>query len=68
MAGNRLSAADIAIYPIFKFVEKLAVQEDVSKLNIDILPIEKKYPKLGDLLQKIDEMPNVDSLYPPDWR
>ncbi|WP_094675671.1 glutathione S-transferase family protein [Hydrocoleum sp. CS-953] len=68
LAGDKLSAADIAIYPIFKFVEKLAAQEEVSKLNIDILPIEQKYPKLGNLLQKIDEMPNVDSLYPPDWR
>ncbi|NES03027.1 MAG: hypothetical protein F6K22_09290 [Okeania sp. SIO2F4] len=68
LAGDKLSAADIAIYPVVRFVEKLAAQEDVSKLNIDILPIQEKYPKLGNLVQKIDEMPNVESLYPPDWR
>ncbi|WP_371357256.1 glutathione binding-like protein [Hydrocoleum sp. CS-953] len=68
LAGDKLSAADIAIYPVVRFVEKLAAQEDVSKLNLDILPIQEKYPKLGNLVQKIDEMPNVESLYPPDWR
>ncbi len=68
LAGDKLSAADIAIYPVVRFVEKLAAQEDVSKLNIDILPIEEKYPKLGNLMQNIDAMPNVESLYPPDWR
>ena len=68
LGGDRLSAADIAIYPMFKFLERLAANEEVGKLNIDILPIEQKYPKLGNLLQNIEEIPNVDSLYPPHWR
>ncbi|MDE5091250.1 MAG: glutathione binding-like protein [Trichodesmium sp. St18_bin3_1_1] len=67
LAGDKLSAADIAIYLMFNFFARLAAKEEVSKLSIDMLPIGQKYLRLGNLLQNIEQVLNVDGVYLPDW-
>lgn len=67
LAGDRLSAADIIIYPLLKFAERAATRVQAKKLNLDLLPFEKKYFNLGKWLQKIEEIPGVCNTYPPHW-
>ena len=67
-AGERLSAADIAVYPFVEGLLRAAGKETVRPLGLGFLPLAERYPALEDWRQRIASLPGYERTYPPHWR
>lgn len=68
LAGAAISAADICAYPILAYVLRAAGKDFAKELDLGILPLEKRYPKLAEWAGRIEAIPGYETTYPPHWR
>lgn len=69
MVGDAVSAADIASYPFVRSILRAAEKDRAREIGLDqVLPFDKKYPKLAAWCARIEAMPGYDNTYPPHWR
>ena len=68
LAGERLSAADLAVYPFVEGLLRAAGKEAVRPMDLGLLPLAGRYPALEDWRQRIMAVPGYARTYPPHWR
>ena len=68
LIGDKLSAADIGIFPITQLVLRAASKEAAQPFNLGFLPLEQRFPNIARWLQRIEALPNYQRTYPPHWR
>ena len=68
LAGGRLSAADLAVYPFVELLLRAAGKESLRSMSLGFLPLAERYPALEDWRQRITGLPGYARSYPPHWR
>jgi len=63
-----LSAADIAIYPVTKSLQRAASKKAAPQFNLQVLPIAAHYPRIDAWMARIEALPNYERTYLPHWR
>jgi glutathione S-transferase len=67
VCSGGLSAADIAIYPAIKSLERAASKPAAPKFDLQMLPIGQHYPGIGTWMARIEALPYYQHTYPPHW-
>lgn len=68
LAGDDLSAADIAVYPFVELLLRAAGKDAAAPLDLRLLPFAKTYPALAGWRDRVRGLPGYDKTYPPHWR
>jgi glutathione S-transferase len=68
LAGERLSATDLAVYPFVEALLRAAGKEAVRPMGLGFLPLAERYPALENWRQRIAALPGYARTYPPHWR
>jgi len=68
LVGDRISAADIAVYPMLKSLERAATKPQGVSFDLGVLPLRDRYPALGRWTARIEALPGYERTYPPHWR
>ena len=68
LAGDDLSAADIAIYPFVEGLLRAAGKPAAAPLDLGVLPFEQTHPALAAWRRRIVDLPGYENTYPPHWR
>jgi glutathione S-transferase len=68
LAGDMLSAADIAVYPFLEALLRAAGKPAATSVNLRLLPFEQHFPALAAWRQRIVALPGYEGAYPPHWR
>ena len=68
LVGDKLSLADIGLYPQVQTILRAANKESMGPFELGFLPFEQVYPKLAGWCKKVEALPNYDRTYPPHWR
>ncbi|HEC91221.1 MAG TPA: hypothetical protein ENI55_06100 [Alphaproteobacteria bacterium] len=68
LAGDRLSAADVAFYPLLKILQRAVNLEDAKPLNLGFDDFEGLYPKIAQWAGRMESIPGYDKTIPPHWR
>lgn len=62
VAGNALSLADFALYPLLALIRRIAGRFKVAPLESAI------GPRLGPWMARIEALPYFERTYPPHWK
>lgn len=68
LAGESLSAADVAFVPMLQYLIRASTRQDVSEDGFGFLPLGDSYPNIAAWQNRIESMPGYDAAYPPHWR
>lgn len=68
LVGEKISAADIAIYPMIQLILRAASKEAAQPFNLNWSPLAQFYPNLAQWAGRIEALPNYQRTYPPHWR
>ncbi|MEM9137075.1 MAG: glutathione S-transferase family protein [Cyanobacteria bacterium P01_F01_bin.42] len=68
LVGDEITAADVATYPLVKFIERAAGNPAIADMDISILPICDRYPFLHNWVNTLEALPRVKDTYPPSWK
>jgi len=68
LVGDRLSAAEIVAYPLMRFLDRVGGREQAASLELDMFPLQGKYPHIETWSQRLEALPGVKDTYPPNWR
>ena len=68
LAAERLSAADLAVYPFVEVLLRAAGKEAVRPMGLGFLPLAERYPALEDWRRRVAAVPGYERTYPPHWR
>ena len=68
LAGGRVSAADIAVYPYIEGLLRAAGKDAAAPLDLGLLPFAERYPALAAWRGRVAMLPGYDEAYPPHWR
>jgi glutathione S-transferase len=67
-AGDSISAADIAVFPFVMILLRAAAREDARPLNLGLLPLSDRYPRLAEWMKRFEGLPGYPETYPPHWK
>ena len=62
------SAADFVLYPTLKSGMRAASKPAAAPLELGLLPLGDRYPRLQAWMQAVEALPGYDRTYPPHWR
>ena len=68
LVGDRISAADVALFPMLKSLERAASKPRAEAFGLGLLPLPERYPALARWAARIEALPGYDRTYPPHWR
>ena len=68
LVGEKISAADIAIYPLIQLILRAASKEAARPFNLNWLPLANFYPNVARWAGRIEALPNYQRTYPPHWK
>jgi glutathione S-transferase len=68
LAVERLSAADLTVYPFIEALLRAAGKEAVHAMGLGFVPLAERYPVLEDWRRRIAALPGYARTYPPHWR
>jgi glutathione S-transferase len=68
LVGDRISAADIGVFPSVQLLLRAASKEAAQPFNLGLLPLEQNFPNIARWLLRIEGLPNYQRTYPPHWR
>jgi glutathione S-transferase len=68
LVGARISAADIAVFPLIQLLLRAAGKDAARPFNLGFAPLPKNYPNLAHWVERIEALPNYQRTYPPHWR
>jgi len=68
LAGPGVSAADLVVYPHVKSIERAASKDAARELQLELLPLAERWPKVSEWMQRIEALPGYARTYPPHWR
>jgi len=67
IAGNEISAADIAIFPTLQCLINAASQNDAASLKLNLLPFSTTYPHIAAWQERIEAIPGYKRTFRPHW-
>lgn len=67
LAGDVVSAADIALYPFLMLVLRAAKKIAPDQDSLGFLPFDETYPALASWMTRIEELPGCENTYPQHW-
>lgn len=68
LVGNRVTAADVVIYPMLKSVERAAGKPGADASGLGFVPVADRYRSLARWMRRIEALPGYERTYPPHWR
>lgn len=68
LAGDRVSAADAAVYPFLRLHLRALEKSDARARELGLAPFEARYAKLATWMKRVEGLPGYDRTYPPHWR
>jgi glutathione S-transferase len=68
LVGARISAADIAVFPVIQLLLRAAGKDAARPFNLGFAPLPENYPNLVRWVERIEALPNYQRTYPPHWR
>jgi glutathione S-transferase len=73
LVGGRLTAADLAIYPNVKLVERAAwrtaLRGTAGRFGLHVLvPVAVHFPAVAEWCLRVEGLPGYDDTFPPTWR
>ena len=68
LASDKLSAADIVLYPVIPFLSRAAMKENTEEVSGNLRSIDDNYPAIGAWCKRIESIPGYDNAYPPHWK
>jgi glutathione S-transferase len=68
LASDKLSAADIVLYPVIPFLSRAAVKENTEEVSGKLRAIDEHYPSIGAWCNRIESIPGYEKAYPPHWK
>jgi glutathione S-transferase len=68
LVGNKISAADIGVFPLVPLLLRAASKEAAKPFNLGIIPLAQTFPNVAAWVQRIEALPNYQRTYPPHWR
>jgi len=67
LAGDRITAADITLFPAVVSLRRAVTLKAAATLNLDFNKLESNYPRLADWIKRIEAIPGYQNTYPPNW-
>jgi glutathione S-transferase len=68
LVGERLSAADISVFPLVQILMRAASKDAAASFNLMLLPLADIYPHIAAWIQRVEALPGYERTYPPHWR
>ena len=68
LVGGKISAADIALFPLVQIILRAASKDAAEPLNLKILPLSQTYANIAAWVKRIEALPGYQRTYPPHWR
>lgn len=68
IAGDKLSAADLTVYPVVMQLLRAAAREDEADLALALHPAGEHFPKIDAWCAEIAKLPGYENAYPPHWK
>ncbi|WP_031429589.1 glutathione S-transferase family protein [Methylomicrobium agile] len=68
LAGNRLSAADVAVYPVVQLLLIAARRENTEAVSGRLCRADAHFPALKAWCRRIEALPGFERTNPPHWR
>lgn len=68
LASDKLSAADIVLYPVIPFLSRAAMKENTEEVSGKLRAIDEHYPAIGAWCKRIESIPGYEKAYPPHWK
>ena len=68
LVGDEFSAADVATYPLVKFIERAAGNPAIAHMDIELLPICDRFLSLNNWVKTLESLPRVKETYPSAWK
>jgi glutathione S-transferase len=68
LATDRISAADIVLYPSVRSLLRAAAKEAAAPLNLGLLPLRTSYPRLAAWIGEVERVPGYERTFPPHWK
>ena len=68
LVGERISAADIAVFPLIQLLLRAASKEAAAAFELGLIPLSKTYPDMAKWVRRIEALPGYERTYPPHWR
>jgi glutathione S-transferase len=67
IAGEKLSAADLNLYPFLASLERALRQPAAALLNLELTPIADHFPSIGHWMCAIQTLPGYERTKPMHW-
>jgi glutathione S-transferase len=68
LTGERVSAADLVVYPVLMQLLRAVSRDDSASLDLPFRSLNDHFPKLFAWLKRLDTLPGYDNAYPPHWK
>ena len=68
LVGERISAADIVLFPLVQLLLRAASKEVAQPFNLGLMPLAQSYPSIAAWMKRIEALPNYQHTYPPHWK
>jgi glutathione S-transferase len=68
LVGHSLSAADVALYPTIKSLERAGTKPGAAELDLCVRPLSQRYPAIARWTEAMERIPGYDRTFPPHWR
>src|SRR5262249_25885685 len=67
LAGEKLSAADLNLYPFLASLERALLQPAAAQLDLERTPITDRFPGIGRWMNAIRALPGYERTKPMHW-
>lgn len=67
LGGERVSVADVVLYPTLCILERMAARPDVQELQLGLAMLDGVHPRLHDFKTRFSALPGVERAHPPHW-
>lgn len=68
LAGARVSAADLVVFPFVQIIQRAAGKPEAASLDLGLLPLRERYPAIAAWIDRVEGLPGYERTYPPHWR
>ena len=68
LASDKLTAADVVLYPVIPFLSRAAIKENTEEVSGKLRAIDDNYPAIGAWCKRIESIPGFEKTYPPHWK
>jgi glutathione S-transferase len=68
LVGNAITAADVALYPMVKSLERASGKPGAEAFGLGFLPVAARFPAIARWMARVEALPGYDRTYPPHWR